>query len=431
MCRAARIRQQITAIFAARQSAPRHPQNPPAILPPFPDPARLATRLTPQGERILRSGHPWLFDGAVEQVKGPGRPGDLAVIFDRKKDRFAGIGLYDPASPIRVRVLHQGGPVRIDADWFAARLQAARKLRLPLLKKNTDGYRLVHGENDGLPGLVVDVYAGVAVVKLYSAVWYPYLDVLLPLIQRTAKAATVVLRLARVVDPVGDLTDGALLAGTLEAPEVTFREHNLKFLSHVVDGHKTGFFLDHRHNRKRVGELAEGQDVLDVFSYAGGFTVHALAGGAYRVVSLDISAPALELARLNVALNFGEDPRHEVVVGDAFQELERIARRREEFGIVVVDPPSFAKREKEVRGALDAYRRINTLAVPLVKPGGILLAASCSARVSADDFFATVEKVLKRSGRGYSLLERTFHDVDHPIGFAEGVYLKAAYYRLD
>lgn len=393
-------------------------------------PARLATKLTPQGERILRAGHPWLFDRAVEHVKGAGRPGDLAIIFDRKQDRCIGVGLYDPDSPIRIRVLHAGGTARIDGAFFAGRLREARAKRLPLLKQNTNGYRLVHGENDGLPGLVVDVYAGVAVLKLYTAAWFPYLEELLPLILRTAKAETAVLRLARVVAPARGYADGAVLTGSLPQPEITFREHNLQFLANVTAGHKTGFFLDHRHNRKRVGELAEGQEVLDVFSYAGGFSVHALAGGAYRVVSLDISEPALAVARRNVALNFGEDPRHEVMVGDAFQALEQMARRREEFGIVVVDPPSFAKREKEVRGALDAYRRINTLAVPLVKPGGILLAASCSARVPADQFFATVERALKKSGRGYQLLERTFHDADHPVGFPEGAYLKAGYYRL-
>ncbi len=394
-------------------------------------PQRLATTLTPQGERILRSGHPWLFDGAVAAVKGEGKAGDLAIIFDRKRDKFIGVGLYDPESPIRIRVLHQGSPVKIDTAWFSERIQAARKLRLPLLKKNTSGYRLLHGENDGLPALVVDVYATVAVVKLYSPIWFPYLEELLPLIQRAAKAETVVLRLARVVRPTGSYTDGAVLAGTLPDSEVTFREHNVEFLANVVSGHKTGFFLDHRHNRKRIGELSEGQDVLDVFSYAGGFSVHALHGGAYRVVSLDISGPALETAKRNVALNFGEDPRHDTLAGDAFQELEQLAKRGEEFGVVIVDPPSFAKREKEVPGALDAYRRINTLAVPLVKAGGILLAASCSARVSADEFFATVEKVMKRSGRGYTLLEKSYHDIDHPIGFPEGAYLKSVYYRLD
>ncbi len=394
-------------------------------------PDRLATRLTPQGERILRSGHPWLFDGAVDSVKGEGKAGDLNIVFDRKKDRCIGVGLYDPDSPIRIRVLHSGGPTRIDEAFFTEKLKAARKARQPLLKQNTDGYRLVHGENDGLPGLVIDVYAAVAVIKLYTAAWFPYLESLLPLVLHAARADTAVLRLARVVSPVDGWQDGAVLAGELPEPEVTFREHNLKFYANVKEGHKTGFFLDHRHNRKRVGELSEGQDVLDVFSYAGGFTVHALAGGAYRVVSLDISAPALEVARRNVTLNFGQDPRHETLEGDAFQELELLARKQEEFGIVVVDPPSFAKREKEVRGALDAYRRINTLAVPLVRAGGILLACSCSARVSAEDFFATVERVVKKSGRPYKLLEKRFHDLDHPIGFAEGAYLKSVYYRLD
>lgn len=392
---------------------------------------RLATTLTPQGERILRSGHPWLFDGAVAAVKGNGEAGDLAVVFDRKKDKFIGVGLYDPDSPIRIRVLHQGGPAKIDEAFFRDRIEAARKLRLPLLKKNTNGYRLIHGENDALPALIVDVYASVSVIKLYSPIWFPYLDMLLPLIQRAAKVQTVVLRLARVVGARPGLEDGAIIAGDLPDPEIVFQEHKVEFYANVVSGHKTGFFLDHRHNRKRVGELAEGQDVLDVFSYAGGFSVHALKGGAYRVVSLDISVPALEVARRNVRLNFGDDPRHEIVVGDAFQELDRLARKREEFGIVIVDPPSFAKREKEVPGALDAYRRINTLAVPLVKPGGILLACSCSARVSAEDFFASVEKVVKRSGRGYELLEKSFHGIDHPIGFTEGAYLKSVYYRLE
>ena len=391
---------------------------------------RLATKLTPQGERILRSGHPWLFDGAVAAVKGPGRAGDLAIIFDRKRDKFIGVGLYDPDSPIRIRVLHQGESVKIDEAFFAERIQAARQLRQPLFKKNTTGYRLIHGENDGLPGLVVDVYANVAVVKLYSPIWFPYLDMLLPHLQRAARADTVVLRLARVVTPLPGRTDGTVLTGELPDPEVVFKEHTLDFYANVVTGHKTGFFLDHRHNRRRVGKLAGGQDVLDVFSYTGGFSVHALHGGAYRVVSVDISGPALETARRNVALNFGDDPRHETIEGDAFKELEALARRREEFGVVIVDPPSFAKREKEIPGALDAYRRINTLAVPLVKPGGTLLACSCSARVGAEAFFATVEKVMKRSGRGYTLLEQTFHDIDHPIGFPEGAYLKSVYYRV-
>ena len=402
---------------------------------PAPKVRRLATKLTAQGERVLRSGHPWLFDRTVENVKGGDDAvvGDLAVIFDRKRDRFAGVGLYDPNSPIRIRVLHQGGPARIDQGFFTERLRAARELRRPLLETDTTGYRLVHGENDGLPGLVVDVYGRVGVLKLYSPVWFPWLELLVPLIVQAGELDVLVLRLARNVasEAPADRANGTVLYGKLENPELTFREHGVEFLANVVSGHKTGFFLDHRENRRRVAELSEGKQVLDVFSYAGGFSVHALHGGAYRVVSLDISEPALATAKRNVGLNFEPgDLRHETIAGDAFRELAELARREERFDVVIVDPPSFAKREREVRGALDAYRRINTLAIPLVKPGGILLAASCSARVSADEFFGVVEKVVRRSGRRFKLLEKTFHDVDHPIGFVEGAYLKSVYYRL-
>jgi len=197
-----------------------------------------------------------------------------------------------------------------------------------------------------------------------------------------------------------------------------------------VRGHKTGFFLDHRENRRRVGELVSGQDVLDVFSYAGGFSVHALGGDARQVVSLDISAPALAMAQRNVSLNFADDNRHEVLAEDAFVALERLAAEGRKFGVVIVDPPSFAKREKEVPGALEAYRRINRLAIPLVATGGILLAASCSARVSSTAFFSVIDSTLRAAARPFQLLDQTFHDADHPIGFPEGAYLKSGYYRL-
>ncbi|MEM9259940.1 MAG: class I SAM-dependent methyltransferase, partial [Bacteroidota bacterium] len=246
-------------------------------------------------------------------------------------------------------------------------------------------------------------------------------------------AKTVVLRLARNVQAAAaefNLEDGQILKGTLADEDIVFREHGLQFIANVVKGHKTGFFLDHRENRRRIGQLAEGREVLDVFSYAGGFSVHALGGGAAAVTSLDISAPALAQATRNVELNFGKDRRHETLAEDAFEALERLAKSGREFDLVIVDPPSFAKRDKEVAGALAAYRKINTLAIPLVAAGGTFLSASCSARVSSENFFAVVEKCLQASGRSYELLDKTFHDVDHPIGFPEGAYLKAGYYRL-
>lgn len=407
--------------------------NPSVIKSSSPAVQRLPITLTAPGERALRAGHPWLFDGAVQRVKGEGRAGDLAVIFGHKKNKFIGVGLYDPASPIRVRVLHQGSPAQVNADFFREKFAVAREKRTILLATDTNGYRLVHGENDGLPGLVVDVYAGVAVLKLYSPVWFPWLETVLPLVVEFAAATAVVLRFSRNTGADAGAkgrTDGEVVYGTLPAADIVFREHGLAFSANVVRGHKTGFFLDHRANRKRVGELAAGKTVLDVFSYAGGFSVHALGGGATAVTSLDISAPALEQARANVRLNFGDDDRHRVIADDAFAALEALAKAGRTFDLVIVDPPSFAKRDKEIPGALSAYRRINTLAVPLVAAGGVLLAASCSARVPADDFFRTVEEVLRASRRKVTLLDKTFHDVDHPIGFAEGAYLKSGYYRL-
>lgn len=355
------------------------------------------------------------------------------MIFSFKKNKFIGVGLYDPDSPIRIRVLHQGGPVQVNAAFFRARTQDAKQVRGALLGTDTNGYRLLHGENDGFPGLVTDVYAGVAVIKIYSSVWFPYLSELIPIIVETAGAETAVLRLSRNVEQQAaahGLADGQAVFGELAQEDIVFREHGLQFVANVVRGHKTGFFLDHRANRRRVGELSRGKEVLDVFSYAGGFSVHALGGGATRVVSLDISAPALAMARRNVALNFTDDVRHEILAEDAFVALERLQQEGRTFGLVIVDPPSFAKREKEVPGALEAYRRINRLAIPLVAPGGILLAASCSARVPADAFFTEVERVLRASGRPFDLLDKTFHDDDHPISFPEGTYLKSAYYSL-
>jgi 23S rRNA (cytosine1962-C5)-methyltransferase len=343
------------------------------------------------------------------------------------------VGLYDPDSPICIRVLHQGSPTQINEAFFREKLSVAKGKREELLNTDTNGYRFIHGENDGFPGLVTDVYAKVAVVKIYSPVWFPWLEMILPLIVEFSKVETVVLRLARNVEKLGgkyDLADGKVIHGNLETEDVVFREHGLQFIANVVHGHKTGFFLDHRENRRRIGQLSEGMEVLDVFSYAGGFSVHALGGGATAVTSLDISAPALEQARSNVSLNFGPDSRHDTMAEDAFAALEQMAKSKRTFDIVIVDPPSFAKSDKEIPGALVAYRRINKLALPLVAAGGILLAASCSARVPADDFFRTVEAVLHASGRGFKLLEKTFHDADHPIGFPEGAYLKSAYYKM-
>lgn len=397
-------------------------------LPARPD-KRLAVRVKPAAERALRREHPWVFEEAITKQSAEGEAGSLAVIFDRKKDKFLAAGLYDPYSPIRIKALQFNTPATINAAWFAKKIEQSYERRLPLLQTDTNSYRLVYGENDGLPSLVADVYDYVLVVKLYALVWLPYLEeVLMPLL-RLSGCRTAVLRLSRNVQQhpaqCYGLKDGQVIHGELPGEVIVFREHGLRFSANVVRGHKTGYFLDHRHNRKRVGELAQGRKVLDVFAYAGGFSVHALAGGAEEVVSLDISEQALGMAKENAALN-GVAARHRTLAGDAFEQMEVLRQKEDRFGLVIVDPPSFAKKASERDRALQAYRRLAQLSADLVAPQGVLLLASCSSRVSAEDFFDAVTAVLPPRFKEF---DRSFHDVDHPVGFPEGAYLKALYFQ--
>lgn len=403
-------------------------------LPVFPAQERLAIRLKPAAERMVRKQHPWVFEASITKQNKEGKVGDLAIIFDQKKNKFLALGLYDPSSPIRVKLLQFHSSATIDEQWFEERIQQAYDKRLPLLATDTNSYRLLYGENDGLPGFVTDVYNRVAVVKLYSLIWLPYLSVILPIILKITQCDTLVLRLSRNVQRetalLQGLEDGQVLYGQLQNPVVVFREHGVRFSANVVAGHKTGYFLDHRHNRKRVGELAKDKRVLDIFSYAGGFSVHALCGGAKEVYSLDISAQALETAQQNALLNLPKPALH-TIAKDAFVAMEELQQQRKHFELVVVDPPSFAKKASEVPGALRSYERLANLAIPLVEKQGILVLASCSSRVTADDFFAVAERALQKSGRRFQEQERSFHDIDHPIGIPEGAYLKCIYYRLD
>ncbi|MEM6397092.1 MAG: class I SAM-dependent rRNA methyltransferase [Bacteroidota bacterium] len=478
---------------------------------------RLPITLTADAERQVRAGHPWIFDQSIAQVKGVGQPGDLGMVFDRKKNKLMAIGLYDPDSPIRLRIIHRGGSKIIDKAFWSEQLEAALQTRkaarhpmhlLPerlfgksssdvlaspssktsassgpkpaegssevsadgpqrppmsfertqgaspqrppmtigkakrfsneasedLGRLEVSGWRVIHGESDGFPGLVVDHYAGTLVVKVYSPIWLPWFKMVMELLMEKFEQPTVVMRLSRQLQKRADLpthwVDGRVLHGQLVDEQVTFSEYGLQFKANLIKGHKTGFFLDHRHNRKRVGELAGGKRVLDLFSYVGGFSLHALGGGARQVTSVDISAQAQAQVARHIELNSLDTSKHEAMVGDVFELLQTLKENNRLFDLIVSDPPSFAKRADERERAMKAYRRLAKLVIPLVSPGGIYLAASCSARITADEFFEVQKQVLQKSGRKFEELERTFHDFDHPIGFKEGAYLKSIYYRL-
>lgn len=393
---------------------------------------RIAIKLTPKAEVLIKKGHPWVFDKSIIKQNTPGNAGDLVILFDNRKNKFLACGLYDPTSPIRIKILQANQPANINSNWFKAKIEEAYQKRIPLLKTDTNSYRLIYGENDKLPSFIADVYDKVLVVKLYSQIWLPYLKDILPHLIKTSKTETVVLRLSRNVAREGNkygLEEGQIIHGTLENEVVQFKEHGVLFSANVIKGHKTGYFLDHRKNRKKVGELSKNKKVLDVFSYAGGFSVHALVGGAKEVTSLDISAQALEIAKENALLN-AFTGKHEIIVGDAFEELNLLAEQKRKFDVVVIDPPSFAKSQDEIEGALHSYQKLTELGIQLVQKNGILVLASCSARVIADDFFQLVFDTLAKHKINYTVLEKTLHDIDHPINFKEGAYLKCIYLQM-
>jgi 23S rRNA (cytosine1962-C5)-methyltransferase len=412
-------------IFGRRVTTPSLPAPPP----------RLRLRVTSAAEEVIRGGHPWLFAGSIREQNREGRAGELAVIYDRK-DRFLAIGIYDPASPLRVRVLHAGKPVTVDDGWWQQRLAAAIERRRGLFDKQTDGYRLVNGESDGWPGLVLDRYGAVLVVKLYTAAWLPHLSRVAALITEALQPEHFVLRLSRNIQEAArrehGLSDGQVLRGGALEVISTFSESGLRFEADVLRGQKTGFFLDQRENRRRVGVLAAGREVLNAFSFSGGFSLYAARGGATAVTDLDISAHALEAARRNFALNQSNPAvarcRHETVQADAFRWLEQQGKPR--FDLVVLDPPSLAKRESERTGAIEAYGRLAAAGVRCLRPNGNLVAASCSAHVSVDEFFAVVREAAQRSGHGWAELDTTGHPPDHPATFPEARYLKCIYLKF-
>ncbi|RMA64276.1 class I SAM-dependent rRNA methyltransferase [Ulvibacter antarcticus] len=394
-------------------------------------PKILAVKLTAIGERSVRTKHPWIFSESIEKINKEGTSGDIAIIFSHSKNKAIGVGLYDPDSPIRIKMLHHDGGATLNSDFFLEKIQAAFAVRTQLLETATNSYRLLFGENDGFPGFIADVYANVLVVKLYSAIWFPFLEIILEQLIEVSGCDCVVLRLNRKLqgEANSNLKDGQVLYGFLENEVVQFVEHGVHFSANVIKGHKTGYFLDHRANRKRVGELSKGKTVLDVFSYAGGFSVHALAQGAKEVTSLDISKQALEIAQLNGRLN-DYSGEHFTVAGDAFKEMEEMIRQNRHFDIVVIDPPSFAKSASEVDLAKKKYAQLATLGHKLTAKNGILVLASCSSRVTADEFFRINTKILSDQSRSYSEISRTAHDMDHPVTFKEGSYLKCGYYKF-
>jgi 23S rRNA (cytosine1962-C5)-methyltransferase len=378
-------------------------------------PRRRIALVKPLRERIA-AGHPWVYDRAVGPTKDAA-PGEVVTLADA--DGPVATAFADPDSPIRARILDRDPDATIDDAWARgrARAAAARRARDPLLVGCT-GIRLVHGEADGCPGLVVDAYAGCAVLVFDGtgarAFWRPRLGaVLVGLAEGGGEVTTAWLRERR------NRTGEAVLGDP--PTDVVIAEDDARFTVDLRAGQKTGFFLDQRDNRRSVRRLAAGATVLNLFAYTGGFSIHAALGGAARVTSVDSAAPAIDELGRNLALSGLDASAHELARADAFEFLTRNRAAGRDWDLVIADPPSFAPSERARTAALAAYRKLATAALAAVAPGGRLALASCSSHVSeADllDLLAPLGDLRVRHTAGAAS--------DHPVlpAFPEGRYLK-------
>jgi 23S rRNA (cytosine1962-C5)-methyltransferase len=396
--------------------------------------ARAEAQLSLQKDlaRHLRAGHPWVFRKAVEKAPR-GLPAG-AIVDVVEGDRFVARGYFDPHSAISVRILTRDPAEAIDAAFWRRRVERAAALRRDLVR-GTTGYRLVHGESDALPGVVADRYDRFAVLKLYSAGLTPHRGQIVEALRAAAPDLAGVYGRDEVPHDEEDdaaAPQGRLLWGAEPGERIAVDEHGMRLLVDVRRGQKTGTFLDQRENRRLVRELARGRgDALNLFSYTGGFSVAAALGGARHVVSVDVDRDAIALARDNFREN-GLDPAdHAFASEDAFELLARYKREGRRFDLVVCDPPAFAKSQKAVEGALAGYASLNRAALAVLAPGGLLVTASCSARVSSEQFFDAVKEAAFKVRVDLQLVEERRQPPDHPVSpqFREGRYLKCFVYR--
>lgn len=381
--------------------------------------------LKPGKEESLKRFHPWVFSGAIARVEGEPEEGEVVDVYTSKKE-FIACGHFQIGS-IAVRVLSfRQEP--IDHAFWVRRLQVAKDLRCALgvlgnPQNNT--YRLVHGEGDNLPGLIIDVYDHTAVMQAHSAGMH---------LDRMAVAEALEEVMGDVIQHIyyksettlpfkADLlaTENGFLKGG--SPENVAMENGLKFHVDWLKGQKTGFFVDQRENRALLERYAKGRNVLNMFCYTGGFSFYAMRGGANLVHSVDSSAKAIDLTNENVSLNFPGDTRHQAFAEDAFKFIDRMG---DQYDLIILDPPAFAKHRDALRNALRGYTKLNAKAFEKIRPGGILFTFSCSQVVNKQDFRNAVFTAAAQSGRSVRILHQLTQPGDHPVNIyhPEGEYLK-------
>jgi len=388
--------------------------------------------LKPGREKSLLRRHPWVFSGAVARVQGDPETGDTVSVREAGGE-FLAWAAYSPVSQIRARVWSWDEKEPIDGDFLRARLRRALDARERLISAGaSDAVRLVHGESDGLPGVIADRYGEVVVLQLLSAGAERWRTELAHGVRELTGCACVYERSdADVRELEGLPAKSGVLHGALPAAGVHIVEHGLRYGVDVAAGHKTGFYLDQRDNRKRVGELSQGRDVLNCFCYTGGFTLNALAGGAASVLSVDSSAEAIAQAKDNLARNDLDAARAEWREADVFKQLRTLRDQGRSFDLIVLDPPKFAPTAAFAEKAARGYKDINLLALKLLRPGGLLASFSCSGGVSAELFQKILAGAALDAGVDASIVGRFAAAADHPVllSFPEGDYLKGLLIR--
>lgn len=381
--------------------------------------------LKPGKEESLKRFHPWVFSGAIARIEGEPEEGEIVDVFTSKKE-FIACGHYQVGS-IAVRVL-SFTQQEIDRDFWRQKLQVAKDLRVALgLIGNPENntYRLVHGEGDNLPGLIIDVYDHTAVVQAHSAGMHVFrMEIAEALSEVMGDIVQNIYYKSETTLPFkADLLareNGFIKGGSHENVAM---ENGLKFHVDWLKGQKTGFFVDQRENRHLLERYSKGRNVLNMFCYTGGFSFYAMRGGANLVHSVDSSAKAIDLTNENVQLNFPGDPRHQAFAEDAFKFLDRMG---DQYDLIILDPPAFAKHRDAVRNALRGYTKLNAKAFEKIRPGGILFTFSCSQVVNKDNFRNAVFTAAAQSGRSVRILHQLTQPGDHPVNIyhPEGEYLK-------
>jgi 23S rRNA (cytosine1962-C5)-methyltransferase len=385
-------------------------------------------------DNFIKRKHPWIFSGAIEKVEGNPPNGETVQIFTSNKTPI-GHGSYSPSSQIRVRVWSFNPEEKIDSEFFRRKIFLANSLREKTIDfSKTNAYRIINAESDNIPGLIVDRYSNYLVCQFLSAGAEFNKKIIVEILDDAFKPSGVFERSDVEVRTKENLQPRqGLLTGTVPEDLVEVKENGFKFFVDVKGGHKTGFYLDQRDNRALLSEFSKGKNVLNCFSYTGGFSVYALASGANKVTQIDSSEVALEIANKNIGLNGLKVSSVENIKDDVFTVLRKFRDERRTFDLIILDPPKFAESASQIQKASRGYKDINLLAIKLLNPGGVLITFSCSGHISQELFQKIVADAALDSGREAKIIKQLTQSSDHPVSlnFPEGLYLKGLICLID